>query len=132
MVFLVKGTGTWVNHLYKQHETYQTKIRPQAQLLHFNKDVNSNHPPPPPPPYQKDVNSNQIFKTYGTYGGQRRSEYKTLGIMMTNKYTFLGVNCQFGGLNSVFRILQLKTPKILCGKQVRSEDTHLLVPDSYL
>ena len=42
MVFLVKGTGTWVNHLYKQRETYQTKIRPKAQLLHFRKDVNSN------------------------------------------------------------------------------------------
>ena len=47
MVSLVKGTGTWVNHLYKQCETYQTKIRPKAQLLHF----------------KKDVNSNQIFKT---------------------------------------------------------------------
>ena len=47
MVFLVKGTGPRVNHLYKQRETYQTKIRPKAQLLHF----------------KKDVNSNQIFKT---------------------------------------------------------------------
>ena len=47
MFILVKGTGTWVNHLYKQHETYQTKIGPTAQLLHF----------------KKDVNSNQIFKT---------------------------------------------------------------------
>ena len=42
MVFLVKGAGTWVNNLHKQRETYQTKIRSKAQLLHFKKDVNSN------------------------------------------------------------------------------------------